>query len=131
MFLVNILICCWAVSSVAVHVQVPTNKAAADANYQNEAKEISKQTLDNVEDVHRNVIVTELFELVEQNGKGGSSEVWHVSQRSTGKDFACKFIRINSELEALHELEIMQRLRHPHIIKGYSCYEQTERMNIQ
>jgi calcium/calmodulin-dependent protein kinase I len=58
------------------------------------------------------------------------AEVWHDSERSTGKDFACKFKRTNIDVEALHELEVMQRLRHPHIIKGYSSNRENEQAII-
>ena len=60
-------------------------------------------------------------------GHGASGEVVLVTHKVTGKSFACKIVKKNSNMNDAQsmstEIEIMKRIRHRNIVSMYELYE--------
>ena len=52
-------------------------------------------------------------------GDEGREDTWLVEDRTNVKQYAAKFIRVNStdEIELKKNLEILKRIKHPHLVE--------------
>ncbi|XP_036610434.1 death-associated protein kinase 2-like [Trichosurus vulpecula] len=75
--------------------------------------------------------VEELYELQDKLGSGHFATVWRCRERSSGRSYAAKFIkmrrrkgsRLGIEREVVNrEVEILQQLQHPHIMKLHDIF---------
>lgn len=90
------------------------------------------------EDVRAGELIGECYELVDSAGKGAMAQIWRARDRTTGRQVAVKFLRLDSEdllqldardrEEELHfrrlrfyrEAQLLARLRHPNIPEQYA-----------
>ncbi|MFD4372186.1 serine/threonine-protein kinase [Streptomyces sp. NPDC058486] len=90
------------------------------------------------EDVRAGELIGECYELVDPAGKGAMAQIWRARDRTTGRQVAVKFLRLDSEdllqldardrEEELHfrrlrfyrEAQLLARLRHPNIPEQYA-----------
>lgn len=86
-------------------------------------------------DIHHSVtkqLVEKSYQFLKVLGEGASGEVWLVQRKSTGEKFACKIIEKNEDMNDAEsmgtEIEIMKRVRHPHIVTLYEIFESNEKM---
>ena len=86
-------------------------------------------------DIHHTVtqdLVKKSYKFIKQLGRGASGEVYLVHKRDTGEAFACKIIQKDGDMNDAEsmatEIEIMKRVRHPHIVTLYELYESSSCM---
>ncbi|XP_022101402.1 myosin light chain kinase, smooth muscle-like isoform X2 [Acanthaster planci] len=74
--------------------------------------------------------VTDLYEMKEQCGKGRFGVVYRCLEKTTGKQFAAKFIKIkSSDREAVRsEIRIMNELHHPKLLQCVDAFEGPRQM---
>ncbi|WP_405189907.1 serine/threonine protein kinase [Streptomyces anulatus] len=90
------------------------------------------------EDVRAGELIGECYELVEPAGKGEMGQIWRARDRTTGRQVAVKFLRLDSEsllrldsreleeeldfrrLRFYREAQLLARLRHPNIPEQYA-----------
>jgi len=79
--------------------------------------------------------LTKAYRIVEKLGEGGYGSVKKVRQISTGRQFACKTIKVKSQNTAgvsrlLKEVNILKALDHPNIIKIFEVYQDKTNIHI-
>ncbi|OKJ03739.1 hypothetical protein AMK18_00630 [Streptomyces sp. CB01249] len=90
------------------------------------------------EDVRAGELIDERYELVDLAGKGAMAQIWRARDRTTGRQVAVKFLRLDSEdllqldardqedelhfrrLRFYREAQLLARLRHPNIPAQYA-----------
>jgi hypothetical protein len=88
--------------------------------------EVARRRLD-LHDKITDALVKESYDLGKILGHGASGEVLLATHKVSGKSFACKVVRKNSNMNDAQsmstEIEIMKRIRHRHIVSMYELYE--------
>eukprot|EP00005_Dracoamoeba_jomungandri_P002268 CAMPEP_0174260950 /NCGR_PEP_ID=MMETSP0439-20130205/11094_1 /TAXON_ID=0 /ORGANISM="Stereomyxa ramosa, Strain Chinc5" /LENGTH=329 /DNA_ID=CAMNT_0015345343 /DNA_START=96 /DNA_END=1085 /DNA_ORIENTATION=+ len=79
--------------------------------------------------------VEEVYDIGEEIGKGGFSVVYRAERRKDGKEFAIKCVNKKmvegDDIKLLRrEIQIMEKLDHPNIIKLYEVYEDHEQFYL-
>jgi calcium-dependent protein kinase len=81
-------------------------------------------------DIHHNVtqdLVKQSYRFEKTLGSGASGDVYLVTHKKTGENFACKIIKkdgnMNDAESMATEIEIMKRVRHGHIVTLYELFE--------
>ena len=71
-------------------------------------------------------LLTDKYKVLRRLGKGGYAKVYEIQDKTTGEIFACKHLsKLNIEnLEKFQrEINILQQIDHPNIIKLFEIYE--------
>ena len=88
--------------------------------------EVARRRLD-IHDKITDSMVKETYAVGKVLGHGASGEVYCVTHKITGKQFACKVVKKNANMNDAQsmstEIEIMKRIRHRHIVSMYELYE--------
>jgi serine/threonine protein kinase len=88
--------------------------------------EVARRHLD-IHDKITDSMVKETYSVGKVLGHGASGEVYCVTHRITGKQFACKVVKKNANMNDAQsmstEIEIMKRVRHRNIVSMYELYE--------
>ena len=66
------------------------------------------------------------YEFIKSLGKGGYGKVFQVGNKNTGQLFACKKLsklNVNNLIKFKREINILQKMDHPNIIKLYDLFE--------
>ena len=88
--------------------------------------EVARRRLD-IHDKITDSMVKETYSVGKVLGHGASGEVYCVTHKITGKQFACKVVKKNANMNDAQsmstEIEIMKRIRHRHIVSMYELYE--------
>jgi len=88
--------------------------------------EVARRKLD-LHDKITDAMVKETYELGRPLGHGASGEVLTAIHKQTGKTFACKIVKKNSNMNDAQsmstEIEIMKRIRHRNVVSMYELYE--------
>lgn len=88
--------------------------------------EVARRHLD-IHDKITDSMVKETYAVGKVLGHGASGEVYNVTHKITGKQFACKVVKKNANMNDAQsmstEIEIMKRIRHRHIVSMYELYE--------
>ena len=66
------------------------------------------------------------YEFIKSLGKGGYGKVFQVRNKNTGQLFACKKLsklNVNNLIKFKREINILQKMDHPNIIKLYDLFE--------
>jgi serine/threonine protein kinase len=81
-------------------------------------------------DLHSRItdsLVRETYDFGQILGHGASGQVIQCTHKVTGKQYACKIVRkdsnINDAQSMSTEIEIMKRIRHRHVVSMYELYE--------
>uniref|UniRef100_A0A1I7XMG9 Protein kinase domain-containing protein n=1 Tax=Heterorhabditis bacteriophora TaxID=37862 RepID=A0A1I7XMG9_HETBA len=81
-----------------------------------------------IESIRSNVKFDQCYETSRQIGDGKFGKVFQVKEKSTGQEFAAKFIRIRKEAdrqEVEREVSILTQLQHPRIAQIYDAFYTT------
>lgn len=128
-----------------MHVVIPDIKVhtvvSAELDYDHEAAmllplgevtdeqllaEVARRKLD-LHDKITDAMVKETYDLGRALGHGASGEVLLATHKQTGKIFACKIVKKNSNMNDAQsmstEIEIMKRVRHRNVVSMYELYE--------
>ncbi|KAK6961312.1 muscle M-line assembly protein unc-89, partial [Biomphalaria glabrata] len=70
----------------------------------------------------------DLYELENEVGKGKFGVVYKCKQKKDGKTFAAKILKSREKNMILHEIEIMNCLRHPKLLLLWDAYEEFRRI---
>jgi serine/threonine protein kinase len=88
--------------------------------------EVARRRLD-IHDKITDSMVKETYAVGKVLGHGASGEVYCVTHKVTGKQFACKVVKKNANMNDAQsmstEIEIMKRIRHRNIVSMYELYE--------
>jgi serine/threonine protein kinase len=88
--------------------------------------EVARRKLDLHDKITDN-LVKETYEFGKILGHGASGEVVQVTHKVTAKQFACKIVKKNSNMNDAQsmstEIEIMKRIRHRNVVSMYELYE--------
>ncbi len=88
--------------------------------------EVARRRLD-LHDKITDSLVKESYDIGSVLGHGASGKVYLATHKSTGKKFACKVVKKNSNMNDAQsmstEIEIMKRIRHRNIVSMYELYE--------
>jgi len=88
--------------------------------------EVARRHLD-LHDKITDSLVKETYDVGNIIGHGASGSVFLVTHKVTKKNFACKVVKKNSNMNDAQsmstEIEIMKRIRHRHIVSMYELYE--------
>jgi len=88
--------------------------------------EVARRRLD-LHDKITDALVKESYDIGKTLGHGASGKVYMAIHKHTGKKFACKVVKKNSNMNDAQsmstEIEIMKRVRHRNIVSMYELYE--------
>lgn len=88
--------------------------------------EVARRRLD-LHDKITDTLVKETYDIGKVLGHGASGKVYLATHKVTGKKFACKVVKKNSNMNDAQsmstEIEIMKRVRHRNIVSMYELYE--------
>lgn len=88
--------------------------------------EVARRRLDLHDKITDN-LVKESYDIGAVLGHGASGKVFLATHKVTGKKFACKVVKKNSNMNDAQsmstEIEIMKRIRHRNIVSMYELYE--------
>ena len=81
----------------------------------------------NLHDKITDAMVKETYIVGKVLGKGASGDVYLVTHKVNGRNFACKVVKKNANMNDAQsmstEIEIMKRIRHRNIVSMYELYE--------
>lgn len=75
---------------------------------------------------------TDLYDIGDELGRGTQGITYHAVERASGKNFAAKIMHGRDELRTFmfNELDIMNSLNHPKLIRPYDAYDTKDSLVI-
>lgn len=83
--------------------------------------------------MQKNTRVRDLYDLVEELGRGKFGTVYRCKEKKTGMELAAKFININRKEEKADvesEVEIMKILQHPRLLQLYDAFDDVNKKEM-